>query len=329
MGFDKNEIDRLLADCGRRCCICGHLHAVQVHHIKPKEKGGTDDIENGIPLCPNCHDAVHTDYSSGKTTKIYSEQELKLHRHRTIEQIKNTTNPESGSAIPNYHKLKQAFPTTASANKTAFESSVLGSFASANDYKQKSELLLDRLHEDPRVSNILNGSHLPICLPKCEIGDYGRFVEELVIPGVKRSYEKVFPNRRFENRMVGKLHGQLAVEGSSRQGELIERMAAGPVVGIQFPIALQGFSVLAARESIQSFPSGFVLSGVLDTCFTMVAFVEVLATDHSPTLVCAGTAWNADFSLCFHPHANSLSFCVADEGFAIGSFSPGLLYIGS
>lgn len=328
MGFDKNEIDKLLAACGRRCCICGHLHAVQVHHIKSKEKGGTDDIANGIPLCPNCHDAVHTAYSSGKTTKIYSEQELKLHRQRTIEQINNTITSEIDKAILNYHKSREAFPTTTSAISTAFKPSVIGSFASAKDYKQKSELLLDRLREDPRVSNILNGVYLPICLPKCEIGDYGRFVEELVMPAVKRAYEKVFPDRRFENRMAGKLQGQLTLEGSSHQDELIERMAAGPVVGIQFPSALQGFSVLAARETMESFPNGFVLSGVLDTCFMMVAFTEVLSTDHSPTLVCAGTAWNADFSLCFHPHADSLSFCVADDGFAIGSFSPGLLYIG-
>ncbi len=101
MGFGKRETDQLLAHCGRRCCICGHLHAVQVHHIKPKEKGGTDDIQNGIPLCPNCHDAVHTGYSSGKTTKIYSEPELKLHRQRTIEQIKNGNNSGRCNAVSN------------------------------------------------------------------------------------------------------------------------------------------------------------------------------------------------------------------------------------
>jgi hypothetical protein len=91
---------------------------------------------------------------------------------------------------------------------------------------------------------------------------------------------------------------------------------------------MQGFSVLAAREAIAALPNGFVLSGVIDMCFTMVAFTDVLAKDHSPTMVCAGTVWNSDLSLCFHPHTNSLSFCVADDGVAIGSFSPGLLYIG-
>lgn len=104
MGFDKKETDQLLVDCGRRCCICEQLHTVQVHHIKPKEKGGTDDIENGIPLCPNCHDAVHTGYSSGKITKIYTEAELKLHRQRTIEKVKYGNSSARGDAIPNSTK---------------------------------------------------------------------------------------------------------------------------------------------------------------------------------------------------------------------------------
>ena len=83
MGFDKGEAEKLLSECGRRCCICGRLHRVQVHHIVP----GDDNIENGIPLCPNCHDEAHTPYSPGRTTRTYSPEELKRHRERTIEQV--------------------------------------------------------------------------------------------------------------------------------------------------------------------------------------------------------------------------------------------------
>ena len=85
MGFDKAEAEQLLSECGRRCCICGLLHRVQVHHIVP----GDDNIENGIPLCPNCHDQVHTSYSPGRTTRTYSPSELKLHRKRTIDIVKS------------------------------------------------------------------------------------------------------------------------------------------------------------------------------------------------------------------------------------------------
>lgn len=83
MSFNAAEAEKLLVDCGRRCCICGRLHRVQVHHIVP----GDDDIENGIPLCPNCHDEVHDKYSPGRTTRSYKPTELKLHRKRTIEQV--------------------------------------------------------------------------------------------------------------------------------------------------------------------------------------------------------------------------------------------------
>ena len=33
--------------------------ATDVHHIKPKAKGGTDDVSNLICLNGDCHDALH------------------------------------------------------------------------------------------------------------------------------------------------------------------------------------------------------------------------------------------------------------------------------
>jgi hypothetical protein len=66
------------------CAICKHLHKVQVHHIVPREDGGTDDIENAIPLCPNCHDEVHATYTSGRTTRRYTAGELRRHLEETV-----------------------------------------------------------------------------------------------------------------------------------------------------------------------------------------------------------------------------------------------------
>lgn len=81
MPFDKTEAAQLLADCGRRCCICGNLHRVQIHHIEP----GDNRIENGIPLCSPCHDEVHIAYSQGRTTRVYTPDELRRHRKRMID----------------------------------------------------------------------------------------------------------------------------------------------------------------------------------------------------------------------------------------------------
>jgi hypothetical protein len=84
MAFRKKDVDELLVETGRLCCLCKELHRVQVHHIIPLEEGGTDDIDNAITLCPNCHDEVHGS-SSRRVTRFYTPDELKLHRKKTIE----------------------------------------------------------------------------------------------------------------------------------------------------------------------------------------------------------------------------------------------------
>jgi hypothetical protein len=48
---DKVEVKR---KAGFRCCRCEQI-GVEVHHILPEKDGGTDDIGNAAPLCPNCH----------------------------------------------------------------------------------------------------------------------------------------------------------------------------------------------------------------------------------------------------------------------------------
>jgi hypothetical protein len=204
----------------------------------------------------------------------------------------------------------------------------------AAEFEQRSKSLIGKLQKDPLLAPMLNGIHLPICLPKCRVGDYGHLVEEQFLPRVKDAYEAKVENGRFENGMLGKPAGDLDIADDSRQERLIEKMAAGPVVALLFPVALQGYSVEAAREQMATLPDGFVLSGVLDTCIAFIAYPEVLCAYHAPTSVCAGTTWQSTFSLCFHPRESHgggsrfLRFCIADQGSTLGSHSPGMLYIG-
>ena len=37
------------------CCLCRKI-GVEIHHLIPSHEGGTDTIENAVPLCPTCHD---------------------------------------------------------------------------------------------------------------------------------------------------------------------------------------------------------------------------------------------------------------------------------
>jgi hypothetical protein len=42
-----------------RCRECGYYKHLEVHHIIPKSKGGTDDPKNLVTLCQRCHDKKH------------------------------------------------------------------------------------------------------------------------------------------------------------------------------------------------------------------------------------------------------------------------------
>jgi hypothetical protein len=48
----KDQVKRMAAF---QCCRC-HEIGIDIHHIVPQAKGGSDDIDNAAPLCQNCHD---------------------------------------------------------------------------------------------------------------------------------------------------------------------------------------------------------------------------------------------------------------------------------
>jgi len=44
-----------------KCQICGYdeYPILEVHHIKERRNGGTNDLNNLIVVCPNCHRKIH------------------------------------------------------------------------------------------------------------------------------------------------------------------------------------------------------------------------------------------------------------------------------
>jgi HNH endonuclease len=97
VAFAQSVIDELLAQTGRMCAVCNRRHGVQVHHIVPRHLGGSDEPSNAIPLCPNCHDEVHARYAPGRTTRVYTERELRRHLERTIDLASRQAHLVTGS----------------------------------------------------------------------------------------------------------------------------------------------------------------------------------------------------------------------------------------
>jgi len=71
IGIDRNGLwkrypdnwqilrNQILKRDGYRCRICGRTHHLQVHHIIPLSRGGSNDPSNLITLCVVCHAAQH------------------------------------------------------------------------------------------------------------------------------------------------------------------------------------------------------------------------------------------------------------------------------
>lgn len=42
-----------------RCALCDTPRGLQIHHVIPRSRGGSNDPENLITLCMWCHNAIH------------------------------------------------------------------------------------------------------------------------------------------------------------------------------------------------------------------------------------------------------------------------------
>jgi len=91
----KNFREKVLKRDGYTCQICGSRRSLEVHHIVPRSKGGTNIVENGFTLCKDCHKAVHdgkvkltANVLSPKYASITQQGKLWLYR-KLKEQFRN------------------------------------------------------------------------------------------------------------------------------------------------------------------------------------------------------------------------------------------------
>ena len=82
MSFSREIQEHLLVRCGRHCCLCRRFvgSKMEIHHIIPRSDGGSDDEDNAIPLCYDCHSDVHSNAGAHPKDKRYPPSELKAHR---------------------------------------------------------------------------------------------------------------------------------------------------------------------------------------------------------------------------------------------------------
>ncbi|RDJ35396.1 MAG: hypothetical protein DWQ19_11310 [Crenarchaeota archaeon] len=60
LDYSKRTVGKILKRAGASCAICGYKKSrCDIHHIIPKSKGGSDDLDNLIIVCPNHHRELH------------------------------------------------------------------------------------------------------------------------------------------------------------------------------------------------------------------------------------------------------------------------------
>lgn len=58
-GIDNKTRKAVYRRDGYRCALCDSTDGLQIHHVKPRGKGGADHPMNLITLCWRCHAAAH------------------------------------------------------------------------------------------------------------------------------------------------------------------------------------------------------------------------------------------------------------------------------
>ena len=86
MAFNRDNVSELLSQCHRCCCICHRFCGIKIEtdHIIPIENGGTDDIENAIPVCFECHAEIHSYNDKHPRGRKFQPDELRLHREKWL-----------------------------------------------------------------------------------------------------------------------------------------------------------------------------------------------------------------------------------------------------
>lgn len=86
LAFKSDEVGLLLVRCHRRCCICHRYCGVKIEtdHIVPIEQGGTDDIENAIPVCFECHAEIHSYNNTHPRGRKFRPEELTGHKEQWL-----------------------------------------------------------------------------------------------------------------------------------------------------------------------------------------------------------------------------------------------------
>jgi hypothetical protein len=85
--FNQKDVESLLVRCHRRCCICHRWcgSKIEIDHMAPGAEAGSNDIENAIAVCFECHAEIHSYNPQHPRGRRFRPSELMLHKQQWLE----------------------------------------------------------------------------------------------------------------------------------------------------------------------------------------------------------------------------------------------------
>jgi len=157
------------------------------------------------------------------------------------------------------------------------------------EFSQRCLNILEKIRSTPEHANLVNAVHVPFFLPSAVPGDIGNDLENKYLPGLKSSFEEMFPGKAFTNHTNTSISGNLSMATEGRHGRVLDKLSSEPVVGIYF-LSLTEYSIPAAREQVEKLDPEFNLAGGYDTCAAMIGSPDLLMREdgYPPLLWFAG-----------------------------------------
>lgn len=109
LDFSKRTVSKILKRANLPCTICNwNMATCDIHHIKQKSKGGTDEMTNLIVVCPNCHRTIHVHGEKYISSDVLKTKSLAITFPNWIEYY-NPSSPLHYSVMRKKHKSMENF----------------------------------------------------------------------------------------------------------------------------------------------------------------------------------------------------------------------------
>jgi hypothetical protein len=89
MPFDPAVKTAMFIRCNRRCCLCGKQCGINIEaaHIIDESAGGSNDEDNGIPLCFDCHQQIGSYNDKHPRGNKFRPEELRARRNQVYKLV--------------------------------------------------------------------------------------------------------------------------------------------------------------------------------------------------------------------------------------------------